>query len=127
MMCDIVYSSKKAKFGQPEIKLGTIPGGGGTQRLTKIVGKYKSMEMILSGEMISSEEAKRLGIVCDLYEDEELIQKVLEKAKIISNYPLVSLMLAKKAIKASFNMSLDQGLELERNIFHSTFAIVCFD
>jgi enoyl-CoA hydratase/carnithine racemase len=124
MMCDIIYSSRKAKFGQPEIKLGTIPGGGGTQRLTKIVGKYKSMEMILTGDMIDAEEAKRLGIVCDIYNEEDLIQKVLEKTKIISSYPLISLKLAKKAIKASFNTGLDQGLEYERNLFHSTFALV---
>lgn len=123
-MCDIIYASKSAKLGQPEIKLGTIPGGGGTQRLTRLLGKYKSMELILSGEPISSEEAKRIGLVNDVIDDEKLMDLSLEMARKISTYSLSAILLAKKSINAALELSLNDGLELERQLFHSTFSLV---
>lgn len=125
-MCDIIYASKSAKLGQPEIKLGTIPGGGGTQRLTRLLGKYKSMELILSGEPISSEEAKRIGLVNDVIDDEKLMDLSLEMARKISTYSLSAILLAKKSINAALELSLNDGLELERQLFHSTFSLVTY-
>lgn len=123
-MCDILYASKSAKLGQPEIKLGTIPGGGGTQRLTKLVGKYKAMELVLSGDPISADQAKIIGLINEVFEDEDLIQKTIEMAEKISRYPLSALLLAKKSINAALDMNLSDGLKFETQIFHSTFSLV---
>jgi len=123
MMCDIIYASEKAKFGQPEIKLGTIPGLGGTQRLTRAIGKSKAMELILGGGMMTAEQAKAAGLVSCVCKPKELVPKAMELAKKISKFSRPVLMLAKKAVLAAFNTPLDQGLAVERHIFHSTFGL----
>ncbi|GAB5356376.1 hypothetical protein AAMO2058_000285100 [Amorphochlora amoebiformis] len=123
MMCDIVYASEKAKFGQPEITLGTIPGAGGTQRLTRIVGKSKAMEMILSGGMIRAHEAFKLGLVSKVTKAEDLMPQALKLAKKIGEMSRPVLMIAKQAILSSFNNTLDQGVKAERHFFASTFAL----
>lgn len=125
-MCDIIYAGQSAKLGQPEIKLGTIPGGGGTQRLTRLVGKYRAMELILSGDPISAEEAKRIGLLNEVYDDESLMQKSLEMGEKISKYPLSALLLAKKSINAALEMGLHDGLKFETQLFHSSFSLVSF-
>jgi len=122
MMCDIIYAGDKARFGQPEIKLGTIPGAGGTQRLTKAVGKSKAMELVLTGGMLSAQEAERAGLVARVYPEETLLQEALKQAAIIAGYSLPSVMMAKEAVNKSFELSLGEGLHLERRLFHSTFA-----
>ncbi|XP_067946502.1 probable enoyl-CoA hydratase echA8 [Watersipora subatra] len=122
MMCDIIYAGDSAKFDQPEIKIGTIPGAGGTQRLPRLVGKSKAMEMILSGDPINAEEAKEYGLVADVFPASQLLSKVLEKAeRIASNSHLITAM-AKEAVGKAFELPLAEGLNFEQKIFHSTFA-----
>ena len=122
MMCDMIYAGDKAKFGQPEIKLGIIAGAGGTQRLTKAVGKAKSMDMNLTGEMIGAEEAKQMGLVARIYPAASLVEETVKSATQIASYSLPSVMMAKEAVNKAFEMSLSQGLEYERRMFHSLFA-----
>ena len=123
-MCDMIYASQNSIFGQPEIKIGTIPGGGATQRITKTVGKYKAMEYILTGKTFSAEKAKEMGIVCEIFKDNDLIPECLEIAKTITKHPQHALILAKKAINMSLNTGLDSGIEFERSMFYSTFSLV---
>jgi enoyl-CoA hydratase/carnithine racemase len=122
MMCDMIYAGDKAKFGQPEIKLGIIAGAGGTQRLTKAVGKAKSMDMNLTGDMIGAEEAKQMGLVARIYPAATLVEETVKSATLIASYSLPSVMMAKEAVNKAFEMSLSQGLEYERRMFHSLFA-----
>lgn len=122
MMCDIIYASDKAQFGQPEIILGTIPGAGGTQRLTKALGKSRAMEIILSGNRLSAQEALQLGLVSKVFPSSDLLNEALKLAeKIASNSPLVVAM-AKEAINLSYEVGLSEGLDFEKKIFHQTFA-----
>ena len=123
MMCDIIYASDSAKFGQPEIKLGTIPAAGGTQRLIRSVGKSKAMEMILSGEQMSATEAKELGLVSEVFPNNILKKKALELANSISKNSLPVLILAKEAINRSYELSLEEGIKNERGLFKSTFSL----
>ena len=123
MMCDIIYASDCAKFGQPEIKLGTIPAAGGTQRLIRSVGKSKAMEMILSGEQISATEAKESGLVSEVFPNNILKKKALELANCISKNSLPVLILAKEAINRSYELSLEEGIKNERGLFKSTFSL----
>ncbi len=122
MMCDIIYAAKSAKFGQPEIKLGVIPGMGGSQRLTKLIGKTKAMDMILTGRMMESEEAERSGLVARVFEDEILLDETLKIAKTISTFGKASTMMAIEAIKRAQEVSLQEGLLFERRLFHSLFS-----
>ncbi|KAF6027249.1 ECHS1 [Bugula neritina] len=124
MMCDIIYAGEKAKFGQPEILLGTIPGGGGTQRLTQAVGKSKAMEMVLTGDQISAQEALQFGLVANVYPVEELVDKVMEKAEKIASMSQIATGMAKEAVNSSYEMTLAEGIHLERRLFHSTFATI---
>ena len=122
MMCDVIYASEKAKFGQPEIKLGTIPGAGGTQRLPKYVGKSLAMEMVLIGDMISAREALAFGLVSRVFPHEELLEKAIDLGDRIGRHSSIALKAAKEAVLAGYNSSLDNGLQFEKRLFHSTFA-----
>ncbi|MEZ5758916.1 MAG: enoyl-CoA hydratase [Emcibacteraceae bacterium] len=122
MMCDFIIAAKSAKFGQPEIKLGVIPGMGGSQRLTRLVGKSKAMDMILTGRMMDAEEAERCGLAARVVDDEKLLGEAMEAAKAISSYSKPAVMLAREAVDRALEGSLREGLIFERRIFHSLFA-----
>ena len=122
MTCDMVIASETAKFGQPEIKIGTIPGAGGTQRLTKAVGKAKAMELILTGRFLSAQEAHFYGLVNKVVPVEMYMHEAVELAKEIANLSPIAVQLAKEAINRSFETQLDEGLMFERKNFYLTFA-----
>ncbi|HMI65435.1 MAG TPA: enoyl-CoA hydratase-related protein [Cyclobacteriaceae bacterium] len=122
MMCDMIIASESAKFGQPEIKLGTIPGAGGTQRLTKAVGKSKAMELVLSGRFLSAEEAHFYGLVSKIVPVEMYLQEALTLAGEIAALSPIAVQLAKEAVNRSFETQLDEGLAFERKNFYLTFA-----
>jgi enoyl-CoA hydratase len=122
MSCDFIIAGDSAKFGQPEIKIGTIPGAGGTQRLTKALGKSKAMLHILTGEPMTAFEAEKTGLVAKVVPAETLMQETFEIAKIISNRAPVAVKLAKEAVNMAFETSLKDGLEYERRNFYLTFS-----
>ena len=122
MTCDMIIASETAKFGQPEIKLGTIPGAGGTQRLTKALGKAKAMELILTGRFLSAEEAHFYGLVIKVVPVEFYLQEAINLAKEIAQMSPVAIQLAKEAVNRSFETFLDEGLMFERKNFYLTFA-----
>jgi enoyl-CoA hydratase len=122
LACDLRVASTKAKLGQPEIKLGIIPGGGGTQRLTRLVGEGKAMELILTGEFISAEEALRLGLVNYVYEPEELEARTMELAIKIAEMSPVALSMAKASVKNAARMNLREGLDSEVDLFAICFS-----
>jgi enoyl-CoA hydratase len=122
MMCDMIIASESAKFGQPEIKIGTIPGAGGTQRLTKALGKSKAMELILTGRMLSATEAHFYGLVSKVVPVEMYLQEAIVLAKEIAALSPIAVQLAKEAINRSFETQLDEGLAFERKNFYLTFA-----
>ncbi len=122
MTCDMIIASETARFGQPEIKIGTIPGAGGTQRLTKAIGKAKAMELILTGRFLSAEEAHFYGLVNKVVPKEFYLQEAITLAKEIAQLSPVAVQLAKESINRSFETHLDEGLTLERKNFYLTFA-----
>jgi enoyl-CoA hydratase len=122
MMCDFILAAENAKFGQPEINLGTIPGAGGTQRLTRFVGKSKAMEMVLTGRMIEAQEAERCGLVSRVIETDKLVDEAIATAQKIAELSMPIVMMAKDAINRSYEVSLSEGVHFERRLFHSTFA-----
>jgi enoyl-CoA hydratase len=122
MTCDMIIASETAKFGQPEIKIGTIPGAGGTQRLTRAIGKAKSMELILTGRFLSAEEAHYYGLVNKVVPKEMYLHEALQLAKEIAQLSPVAVQLAKEAVNRSFETHLDEGLAFERKNFYLTFA-----
>ena len=122
MMCDFILAGDNAKFGQPEITLGIIPGAGGTQRLTRLVGKSKAMEMCLTGRMMGAEEAERAGLVSRIVPAEELLDEAIATATKIAAMSRPSTMMAKEAINTAFETTLREGVRFERRLFHSTFA-----
>ena len=122
MMCDIVIAADTAKFGQPEIKLGVIPGMGGTQRLTRAVGKAKAMDLILTGRMMDAAEAERSGLVARVVPAAELLNEAMKVAETIAALSLPSLLAAKEAVNRAMEVSLSEGLRFERRVFHALFA-----
>jgi enoyl-CoA hydratase len=122
MMCDFILAADNARFGQPEIKLGVIPGMGGTQRLTRAIGKAKAMELCLTGRMMDAEEAERSGLVARIVPLAELVEDAVRTAATIAGYSLPSVMMAKDAINRSQELGLSEGLRAERRLFHSLFA-----
>ena len=122
MMCDFVLAADTAKFGQPEIQLGVMPGSGGTQRLTRLVGKSKAMEMILTGRMMDAAEAERAGLVARVVPAAELVAEALKVAERIAGFGRPSVMMAKEAVNRALETSLTEGVRFERRLFHSLFA-----
>ena len=122
MMCDFIIAADNAKFGQPEINLGTIPGAGGTQRLTRLVGKSKAMEMILTGRMMDAAEAESAGLVSRVVPLEQLLPDALKTAEKIASMSMPIAMMAKDAVNRAYEVSLNEGIHFERRLFHSTFA-----
>ncbi len=122
MMCDIVFASENAKFGQPEIKLGVTPGWGGSQRLTKAVGKAKAMDLILTGRMMDAQEAERSGLVARIFPAESLVEESLKVAAEIADFSTPSVYIAKEQVNRAFETTLAEGLRFERRTFYSLFA-----
>jgi len=122
MQCDMIIAADNAKFGQPEIKLGVIPGIGGTQRLTRAVGKAKAMDLILTGRMMDAAEAERAGLVARLVPLASLMDEALKAAEAIAGMSLPSVMMAKECVNRAFETSLAEGVRFERRVFHSLFA-----
>jgi enoyl-CoA hydratase len=122
MQCDIIIAADNAKFGQPEIKLGVIPGIGGTQRLARAVGKAKAMDLILTGRMMDAAEAERSGLVARVVPAANLMEEAMKVAETIANYSLPSVLAGKEAINRAFESGLAEGVVFERRIFHSLFA-----
>jgi enoyl-CoA hydratase len=122
MMCDIMLAGNTATFGQPEIKLGTIPGMGGSQRFTRAIGKSRAMELILTGDFMSAEEACNRGLVSRIVEADDLVEDALSTAKKIAGMSKPIAMMAKEAVNTAFETTLETGLRFERRIFHSTFG-----
>ncbi|HEV3184009.1 MAG TPA: enoyl-CoA hydratase [Xanthobacteraceae bacterium] len=122
MMCDLVIAADNAKFGQPEIKLGVIPGIGGTQRLTRAVGKAKAMDLCLTGRMMDAAEAERSGLVARVVPLANLMDEAVKVAETIASMSLPVLMIAKESVNRSFETTLAEGIRFERRVFHSLFA-----
>ncbi|MEV0770413.1 enoyl-CoA hydratase [Nocardia salmonicida] len=123
MLCDILIAADTAQFGQPEIKLGVIPGIGGSQRLTRAVGKAKAMDMVLTGRTIGAEEAERAGLISRIVPADDLLDVAAEVAETIAAKSLPVAMIAKEAVNRSFETTLAEGIRFERRVFHSLFAI----
>jgi enoyl-CoA hydratase len=122
MMCDFIIAAENAKFGQPEITLGVIPGMGGSQRLTRFVGKSKAMDMCLTGRMMDAAEAERSGLVSRVVPLNDLLEETLKAAAKIADLSLPSVILAKEAVNRAYETTLSEGLRFERRVFHSLFA-----
>ena len=122
MMCDMIIAAETAKFGQPEITIGTIPGAGGTQRLARAVGKAKAMDMVLTGRMMDAQEAERGGLVARVVPAEKLLEEALGIAAKIASFSLPATLMAKESVNRAFETSLAEGLKFERRLFHSTFG-----
>jgi enoyl-CoA hydratase len=122
MMCDLIIAADNAKFGQPEIKLGVIPGIGGTQRLTRAIGKAKAMDLCLTGRMMDAAEAERSGLVARVVPLASLMEEALKTAETIAGMSLPVTMIAKESVNRAFESSLAEGIRFERRVFHSLFA-----
>jgi len=123
MSCDIIIASEAAKFGQPEIKLGTIPGVGGTQRLVRAIGKSKAMELVLTGEMLSAAQAESAGLVSRVVPAGSEVEEAIKIAEKIASYSIPVVQLAKECVNASQELSLTEGLRFERHLFHATWGL----
>ncbi|SDG09732.1 MULTISPECIES: enoyl-CoA hydratase [Thalassobaculum] len=122
MMCDFIIAADSAKFGQPEINLGVIPGAGGSQRLTRFVGKSKAMDMVLTGRNMDAQEAERSGLVSRIVPAADLLDEAMKVAGRIADLSLPSVMMAKEAVNRSYETTLSEGVRFERRLFHSLFA-----
>ena len=122
MMCDFIIAADNARFGQPEIKLGVIPGAGGTQRLPRAVGKAKAMDLALTGRMMDAAEAERAGLVARVVPLDQLMAEALGAALMICDYSQMATMAAKEAVNRAFEGSLNEGMQFERRLFHALFA-----
>jgi len=123
MICDFIIAGDNAKFGQPEITLGVMPGMGGSQRLTRFVGKSKAMDMCLTGRMMDAAEAERCGLVSRVVPAAEVVEEALKAADKIAGFSLPAAMMTKEAVNRSFETTLAEGLRFERRVFHSMFAL----
>ena len=123
MMCDMIIAADTARFGQPEIKLGILPGAGGTQRLPRAVGKAKAMDMCLTARMIDAAEAERAGLVARVVPADKLLDEALAAATTIASFSLPVVMMIKESVNRAFESSLNEGLLFERRVFHSAFAL----
>ena len=121
-MCDFIIAADNAKFGQPEIKLGIIPGAGGTQRLPRSVGKSKAMDMVLTGRMMDAQEAERAGLASRVVPLEKLMEETLAAALMICSYSQVAVMAAKESVNRAYESGLSDGVMFERRMFHALFA-----
>jgi enoyl-CoA hydratase len=122
MMCDFILAADNAKFGQPEIRIGTIPGAGGTQRLTRFVGKSKAMELCLTGRMMDAAEAERSGLVSRVLPLADLVPEALKAAATIAGFSRPAVMMAKEAVNRAYETTLAEGIRFERRVFQATFA-----
>ena len=122
MMCDLIIAADNAKFGQPEIKLGVIPGVGGTQRLTRAIGKAKAMDLCLTGRMMDAAEAERSGLVARVVPLASLLEEAVKTAETIAGMSMPVAMIAKESVNRAFESSLAEGIRFERRVFHSLFA-----
>ena len=123
MMCDFIIAADSAKFGQPEITLGVMPGMGGSQRLTRFVGKSKAMDMVLTGRMMDAAEAERSGLVSQVVPAADLVAEAVKVAQKIAEFSLPAVIMAKEAVNRSYETTLAEGLRFERRLFHSMFAL----
>ena len=123
MMCDMIFASDTAKFGQPEIKLGTLPGAGGSQRLPRAVGKAKAMDLCLTGRMMDATEAERGGLVARIYPAADLLDETLKAAQTIAGFSLPVAMMIKESVNRAYESSLNEGLLFERRAFHASFGL----
>lgn len=123
MMCDFIIAADSARFGQPEITIGTIPGSGGTQRLTRFVGKSKAMDMCLTGRQMDAAEAERAGLVSRVVPADDLIEEAVKAAAKVASMSLPVAMMAKECVNRSYETSMAEGILFERRVFHSTFAL----
>ncbi|MDJ0448625.1 enoyl-CoA hydratase [Methylocystis sp. JR02] len=122
MMCDFIIAADTAQFGQPEIKIGVIPGAGGTQRLTRAIGKAKAMDLVLTGRMMGAEEAERCGLVARIVPAADLVAEALKAGAAVAAMSLPAAMMAKEAVNAAFETTLTEGVRYERRLFYSLFA-----
>lgn len=122
MMCDFIIAADTAKFGQPEINLGVMPGSGGTQRLTRIVGKSKAMEMCLTGRMMDADEAERSGLVSRVVPADELVEEAVKVANRIADQSMTAVMMTKEAVNRAYETTLAEGVRFERRLFHALFG-----
>jgi enoyl-CoA hydratase len=123
MMCDFIIAADTAKFGQPEIKLGVMPGAGGTQRLTRFAGKAKAMEMCLTGRMMDAAEAERTGLVSRVVPAADLIADAIKTAEVIAGMSLPAVMMTKESVNRAYETTLTEGIRFERRVFHAMFAM----
>ena len=123
MMCDMIYAADTAKFGQPEIKLGILPGAGGTQRLPRAVSKAKAMDMCLTARFIDAAEAERAGLVARVIAADKLLEETLKAAAVIAGFSLPVVMMVKESVNRAFESSLNEGLLFERRAFHASFGL----
>jgi enoyl-CoA hydratase len=123
MMCDFIIAADTAQFGQPEIKLGTLPGAGGSQRLPRAVGKAKAMDMCLTARMMGAEEAERAGLVSRVVPADKLLEETMDAATKIAAFSLPVVMMVKESVNRAFESSLQEGLLFERRVFHASFAL----
>ncbi|WP_110972630.1 MULTISPECIES: enoyl-CoA hydratase [Pseudomonas] len=122
LMCDFILAADNAKFGQPEINLGVLPGMGGTQRLTRAVGKAKAMELCLTGRLMGAEEAERAGVVARIVPQAELLDEALKVAAVIASKSIPISMMVKESVNRAFEVTLSEGVRFERRVFHAAFA-----
>jgi enoyl-CoA hydratase len=122
MMCDMIIAADTARFGQPEIKLGVLPGAGGTQRLTRVIGKAKAMDLCLTGRLMDATEAERAGLVARVVPAAELLNEAMKAAETIASMSLPVAMMTKESVNRAYETTLAEGIRFERRIFHALFA-----